>query len=176
MSRPIMKPWQFTIRNLLLAIVLVAIACAALLNANAWWASGCQTAAVALLTCAILLAIHSDTQRRSYWLGFEIAGWIYLLLPTMSALGLSVELISEKALDAVYPLFPWQEPKTTPGTGILSLRFPGASSMTEAELNHWNSFHSVGHALFTVLAALMGGTLSRWLYDRRRLRSADEAQ
>jgi hypothetical protein len=92
----------------------------------------------------------------------------------MSAFGLYVELITGNALEAVYPLFPWQEPRTTAGT--LSLSFTQGGSMTEAEFNHRNSFHSVGNALFTVTAAVLGGTLSRWLYHRRRLRSADEAQ
>jgi len=170
MARPIIAPWQFTIRSLLLALGLVAIACVALLNANRWWASGCSTGSFALLTAAILLAVHGDSQRRAYWLGFAVAGWVYVLLHGMAVLGLSNLLITAEVLDVLYPLFPWQEPP-----GDLSLAFAQGGTMTAAEVMHRNSFDEVGHALFALLAALLGGTLSQWLFHRRQLRLPGEA-
>jgi membrane protease YdiL (CAAX protease family) len=172
MTRPIVAPWQFTIRSLLLALVLVAIACVALLNANRWWASGCKTASFALLTAAILLAVHSGREQRAYWVGFAVAGWVYVLLLAATAFGLSTELITVEALDNLYPLFPWKEKAVA---GELSLAFGQGGTMTAQEVVHRNSFDAVGHAFFALIAALLGGTLSQWLYHRRQMRLPGEA-
>ena len=72
--------FQFSLRNLLVAIAFVAIGCAALLNANAWWSSLMWAAVFVMLVLAILLTIQRREETRTFWGGFALSGGLYLLL------------------------------------------------------------------------------------------------
>src|SRR5688572_28781110 len=159
MSHATAGSWQFTIRSLLFSMFLVGIACTALVNANHWWAGGCSAATFVVLTVAVLLAVHSEPIGRAYWVGFAVAGWIYVLLLVMSAFGRTTEQITQVALDWIYPFFAWHEPMPANGEPLLPFRSGG--TMTRAEELHRAHFDSIGHACFAVLAAILGGTASQ---------------
>jgi len=75
-----MRLLQFSLRSLLLATVLVALGCAALLNAWPWCASLVLSATLAFLVLAILGSIYRTGSTRAFWLGMAIVGWGYLWL------------------------------------------------------------------------------------------------
>ena len=72
--------FQFSLRNLLVAVAAVAVGTAALLNANSWWASLLWGAALLMLVFAGLLAFFRREARRAFWSGYVAAGSLYLLL------------------------------------------------------------------------------------------------
>ena len=72
--------FQFSLRNLLVAVAAVAIETAALLNANEWWASVLWGVAFALLVLAGLMALFRREAKRAFWSGCLISGGCYLVL------------------------------------------------------------------------------------------------
>lgn len=71
---------QFSLRNLLIAVAVVAIGMAALLNANCWWSSLLWGATLATLFFAGLATLLRREVPRAFWGGVLLAGGLYLLL------------------------------------------------------------------------------------------------
>jgi hypothetical protein len=69
---------QFSIRGLLIAVTILCVGIAALLNANGWWEAGMWGGTLFVLAIAILLAVYRHEERRAFWLGFSVLGWLYL--------------------------------------------------------------------------------------------------
>jgi hypothetical protein len=73
--------WRFSLKQLLLATALVALGCVALRNANTTWVGAMLGLTWIALAASLLLAMYRDGQDRAFWVGFAVAGWLYLLLP-----------------------------------------------------------------------------------------------
>src|SRR5688500_11208731 len=71
---------QFSLRNLLIAVVCCAFGVAALVNANVWWVAITWGTALFSVTAAALLAMHRREEKRAFWGGFALFGGLYLLL------------------------------------------------------------------------------------------------
>lgn len=71
---------RFSIRQLLFATAFFAAGCFALLNASAWVASALFSGVTLILSAAVLFAIYREAERRAYWIGFAVLGWVYLFL------------------------------------------------------------------------------------------------
>lgn len=74
-----MRP-HTSIGRLVVAVALCGVAFASLRAASAAWADACLTAAIALMTLAVVAASCTRDRRRAYWAGFAIGGWLYLIL------------------------------------------------------------------------------------------------
>lgn len=72
--------FQFSLRNLLVAVSAVAVGTAALLNANSWWSSLLWGAALSMLGFAGFVAYCRREAQRAFWSGYVVAGSLYLLL------------------------------------------------------------------------------------------------
>ncbi len=73
--------WRFSLKQLLLATALVAVGCVALRNANTTWVGAMVGLTWIALAASLLLAVYRDGQLRAFWVGFAVAGWLYLVLP-----------------------------------------------------------------------------------------------
>ncbi len=80
--------WRFTLRQFLIGIAAIALACVALRSASTWWVSAMLGLAFFAMTAALLLVAYRRDDQRAYWIGFAAFGWVYLLLLTF---GWSVE-------------------------------------------------------------------------------------
>jgi hypothetical protein len=72
--------FQFSLRNLLVAVAAVAVGTAALLNANSWWSSLLWGAALLMLLLGGFLAFLRRESQRAFWSGYAVTGSLYLLL------------------------------------------------------------------------------------------------
>ncbi len=72
--------FQFSIRGLLWAVTFLAVCIAALVNANGIWQGLAWGLALYTLTASILLVIYRRKEKRAFWLGFAVFGWLYLLV------------------------------------------------------------------------------------------------
>jgi hypothetical protein len=73
--------WRFSLKQLLLAMAYVALGCVALRSANTTWVGAMVGLTWIALAASLLLAMYRDGQDRAFWVGFAVAGWLYLLLP-----------------------------------------------------------------------------------------------
>lgn len=73
-----MPRFRFSIASLLGLILFVAVGIAALRAASGPWDSAMFGLTMLILMSSILLVVHRRGDRRAFWVGFALFGWIYL--------------------------------------------------------------------------------------------------
>ena len=188
---------RFTIRSLLEVVLLVSVALAALRASTDVW-DGCLLGlALLLLLTATLLAVHRTRCKRAYWLGFSLFGWVY---PSASFVPpVESRLPTTKGLADLHSKLPRRETASEflyrllvsgdPG-GLPSPPQPGVADLTSMGASDWayswmftgaalpgpsgttENFVRIGHSLLALVVALIGGCLSRRLYDKDHVQMA----
>ena len=191
-----MPKLRFNIASMLVIILVLAIGFAALRESNDLWDSGVFTLTIGVLLISILLAVHRTESRRAFWIGFALFGWVYLglaLIPSIES-----RLMTTKALaylDSKVPgrsavIYATINSGVNAGTGInqistvtFAVSGSQATSAGQGQMNPWElatrkllvgfsgaseNFIRIGHSLFALLAAWLGGLLSRRLYRSKR--------
>lgn len=180
---------QFSIRELLGAVTFLAVGTAALLYASRLWASSLLSFAFALLFIAVLGAITLRDSTRAFWLGFAVFGWLYFVLinwPGES--NVTRQLITNDALRYVYddvlprvrttPIEQISGVRTTqaPRNRITIRRYVTIRTYDQDDPFDFGpnisyptpyDFKRVGHSLWMLLIAYVGGRLGRYFYVRR---------
>ena len=169
---------RFTILGLMGLVLGVAVAVAALRNADDDWAGGLMLATALLIGVVTLGAVYHTGRRRAGRLGFAVFGGGYFAL---AFLGLSdqnlAKLPTTRLLRYVHekvtaPIFVTTTVlSTAPPNGATStvsntVHHQAAWEYTIGSPNRWNSmlpgaanydaFSVVGHCLFALLAGLLG--------------------
>jgi hypothetical protein len=180
-----MRHLRFNIAGLLVVILVLAVGFAALRQADEAWESGLFSLLLLGLLLAVLMSVHRGEAKRAFWVGFALCGWVYLglsLVPSVES-----RLVTTKALaylDSKVPGHP---------SAVLAVRLTGMGSgssgaqiqidsaasnvrfwdaATGRLLSGWGgttaNFIGIGHSLFALLAAWLGGLVSRRLYRHSR--------
>ena len=71
---------RFTIRGLMGSVIVLALAFAALRNADDYWAGGVVFVTLALMATAVLAIFYERGRSQAGWLGFLVFGGSYLAL------------------------------------------------------------------------------------------------
>jgi WD40 repeat protein len=189
---------RYTIRSLLVVVLFVAFAVAALRAANDAWDGSLFALTSLILLTATLLAVHRTHQRRAFWLGFALFGWAYLIaslippigsrLPTTKWLAFIDSKIPgrETTISAV-----WAYTSTAGTTPVQTVAFSPQgntiASSSQGGIRVWDvttgkllagpngsteNFIRIGHSLFALVLAFVGGYLSRNLYGKEQSSSA----
>jgi hypothetical protein len=191
-----MRRFRFHIGTIVILILLLAIGFAALRESDEIWDSSMFSLTLGVLLISILLAVHRTETRRAFWLGFALVGWIYVglsLVPSIES-----RLITTKAItfvdskvprsvarsEALYDLLVVNNsqpitPSDNKGNGdhidiplVAGSEpwFPNivAGPSLTASNGTTENFVRIGHSLLTLVAALLGGQLSRYLHARNR--------
>lgn len=177
-------------------ILFLAVGLAALRESNEIWESSVFSVTLAVLLISILLAIHRTVKRQAFWIGFAVFGWIYLGLSLIQSI--ESRLITTKALayfdsnvvrpisrsEVLYDLLVGSDsqpvalsvnnrngdwiadvtaagPNLTRFTNILAGRSLTGFGTTE-------NFVRIGHSLLTIVAAFLGGRLSKSLHTKNQ--------
>jgi hypothetical protein len=72
--------FQFSLRNLLIAVAYFAFGAAALVNAGPWWSAITWGTALFSLVSAALLTVYRREEKRAFWGGYVLVGSLYVLL------------------------------------------------------------------------------------------------
>lgn len=191
-----MRHIRFSIANLLVVVLFVAVGFAALRESSDLWESVVFTLALAALLASILLAVHRTESRRAFWLGFALFGWITLglsLIPSIESRLLSTKALAYldskvpgrpqggftvrfSAMNSVVPINQVQAVAFTSNGNQLAASSQGVVKLwdlgTGRLLGGWSgsteNFIRLGHSLFALLAGWFGGLLSRRLHARNR--------
>ena len=190
-----MRRPRITIAGLLGIVAFVAVAIAALRLPTDAWDSGVLGVTLTVLLISVLLAIHRPDDCKTHWLGFALFGWSYLALslvlpiearlPTTKVLALAWEkmprreifwaddlaLTNSRSYD-VKPIAPTTFVAPSPANEWdVVYRPPGSSPNTSFKRlvflpdDPAVNFIRIGHSLFAIVFAIIGGSLSRRLYS-----------
>lgn len=157
---------RFSLRELLIAILLIAVSIVALRQANHIWVGVLRSGLVFVLSAAIIGSVASGGKIRAYWMGFAIAGWLQFLSMTLdycppfneTEAGVSTWLHSQIVTNV-------------PSDSVHELPMPPRSSSYDGGKTWpWPQpryFRAAFHCILTGLFALSGGYLAVWFYSRR---------
>ena len=182
-----MRRFRFSIASLLGVVFLVAIAVAALREANEPWDSGVFAVTLVILLVSTLLAVHRRERRRAFWLGFALWGWTYLVaslippvesrLPTTKGLAFLDSKLPGRSVTARLQVvgnlsfgtnnlnvqnvdFTYGSVNQVPqGTVVVTTLLGGPNGTPQ-------NFVNIGQALISLVFALAGAIVSRYLYDQ----------
>jgi hypothetical protein len=155
-----MRTIRFSIGGLMGIVLIAAISLAALRNANAIWAGVMLLLTCAVLGMAILGVVCRRQAQRAWWLGFALFGWGYL------------------ALAVSWPLSHWIQLPTVTLLEVLALKLGARPSGMGGGMGVdplIPPLLQVGHCLWALLAAVLGGMLARALFALPAGRSESSA-
>jgi hypothetical protein len=184
--------FRYSLRQLLVATALVALACVALRNASPAWVAGLMSLVLLLLAAALPLAILRDGATRAWWFGFGLFGGLYMLLLAYSwsldpssadhndnPLRPGALLTTRLSRSGYERLFASVDTAATDQFGAVKFRWnadgkleplpPGPPGNTNPSRS---DFVNVAHALWALLLAIVGGWFTRWVYATRRASKA----
>lgn len=150
MGRP-----RFTLAGLMGAVLVAAVGLAALRNSTESGAGGMLLLTCGTLTLAVVGTIACRGARRIWWLGFGLFGWGYLVLSGCGADAASCSLPTTRLLEDLGAQF-----------GIpLQPRGACLSGCMAGEALDPN-FSQIGHCVWALAAASLGGMLAGLLFGR----------
>ena len=183
-----------TIAGLIVFVTIVAVALAALRAADDAWDAGTFGLTLLILMVSVLMTVHRRGQRRAFWLGFSLFGWAYLALSLVPSV--EARLPTSKGLAYLDSQVPGRAGLVTFTVSLNGQPPPAGSSVAfspqgrtlatsspQGAVRIWNAttgrllsgpggttenFVRIGHSLLAVVFGLVGGRLSRWLYDKGR--------
>jgi hypothetical protein len=174
---------RFTIAGLMGLVVVVAVGVAALRFASELWAGVLLMLTLGVLGAAVL-AFHERTgASRSWWRGFALFGWGYLVLAMgpWAAEAIAPHLPTTMGLDALYARMhpagdvePQREfydlrlrearallRELSRSSSITATPPGGTVAFTAPTTPPAESFRRVGHCLWALLVACVGGVVER---------------
>ncbi|MEX0641500.1 MAG: hypothetical protein WD468_02300 [Pirellulales bacterium] len=161
---------RFSMKSMLAAFTFVAISCGGMLYANSFLATCFATAAFLIVMFGILAAILRAGRVRAFWTGFAVFGAGYFLLAMFGE-----RLIDPGSQSAIIVVEPNNIVTAAPllvTTGFLIwveefIALLVSSGNEPRPYDHLVFFLTNGHAIFTVLFALLGGALGSWIAGRQ---------
>jgi hypothetical protein len=205
------SPFQFSVRQLLIAVAFVAVGIVALRNANSYWMSAIWGTVPLLLAVGILLVIFRRGGSQAFWIGFALFGGMYAAVvmlaywpagnsPRYDPLvyhQLWTTRLNDWAYVKMIPAPQRESHIANPaaqtaagGSGFTGGMgpggFPGGSGFAGFPGGFGNSFgggnvpgvianpdyveaitfQQIGHALWLLILAALGGKLAQWIYGK----------
>ena len=144
-----MRKPRFSIARLMTIVLVSAVGLSALRSPSPAWASTLFLVTCGLFGLAIVGAIYRVGVERAWWLGFCVFGMGYLAMTGFTRSGfLYPQMPTSQLLIAMRPVLGHPVELVTGG------RSPNV-------LRALHLYMQIGHALWALLAALLGGTLAR---------------
>jgi hypothetical protein len=169
-----MRRFRFHLGSLVILVVLLGVGFASLRESNEIWDRSMFNITLSVLLVSILLAIHRTERSRAFWLGFALFGSAYLglaLVPSIESRPITTKGLAFRAS---------KSPMPNPGgpaiaysgfdhgadwNSLAGTSLKGSSGTTE-------NFVRIGHSLIAIVAALLGGQLSRYLHTKNKLEAS----
>lgn len=165
-----MRKLRFTLAGLMVFVLVAAVGLAALRNASPAWSGSIYLLSRAVLGLGIILAIYRRGADRAWWLGFCLFGWGYLALAEPRAEVRAPYMPTSMLLLAARPYL--GQPAAS-GLTTMTAAIPQNAVSSLATMDTvMNKYHylKIGHGLWAMVAALLGGLLARiicaWSADR----------
>jgi hypothetical protein len=178
-----MRRFRFSIGSMMALIVVLGVAFAALHFPTPLWANIWFSSALAAVTFAIPAAVYNRGEQRAFWVGFATFGWVYFI----AAMGpwfheqTGFQLVTTTILDLMAPYLVQKDYLLHTYIGQFN---PPSAPTTPTPWQLWNLpdfsigrvwrtgyvtlqspslYFRVGHGVFCVIVALLGGEAVRFL-------------
>jgi hypothetical protein len=152
-----MRSIRFSIAWLMIVVLILALGLAALRNPTELWSGSLALVTKALLCLAVVGAVCRTGRERAWWLGVAVFGWAYLRSTDVFNFWLRSPV--QSLLETIGPL-------------------TGVPISTDAAQN-WNvrvlSFVEIGHNLWALIFAVLGGFLAWAIFGATAARTAETA-
>ena len=136
------KPgFRFSLRALASFVAVSAAWCAAFVNASEWTGGVALLVTALSLVLALVATLESRGGKRSFWRGFTICGWLYLLLAFANLPDRTGGIVTQAILFKAAELLPGATPSSA----------------------SWHHVQ-VGQAGSALLFAVLGGLVGRWFH------------
>jgi hypothetical protein len=145
-----MPRFRLTISGMSAVILVCAILLAAARSPNDLWSTAAFSASLLVLGVALIGALFARRARRTYWAGFAVLGWGYMLIvfgPWCDT-HIAPLLITRSVFELVHFRFQGDLPER-PYVRVIA---PGLVMF---------GYQQIAHSLTAVLLGLLGGTLAR---------------
>ena len=148
---------RFSLKWMLGAVAFVGFGSAALFNATKAWAMASFGLTAVVLLAAILGSIY--LRPKAFYVGVCIFGWGYLILTYVPPMRNSIRPLAatDALLDVIYKTMQHDIPAVIP-------TFPTDDDPIRAAypMPSRKYFHAVGHSLFALVFAIIGGLVGQW--------------
>jgi hypothetical protein len=172
---------MFSLRTLLLAVVVVAIGVVGLTTRNIWWASVISLLTWMSIAAAIVMAaLVSRGNLRWFSIGYAVCAGLYLFVifsqPLQTFAG---TLVTNRVVVATWQSIDVPQPRPQTGTGFVAsvgndienvALMPYLADDTEESRDYFNqlrSFYVVAHCLWAWLFGSLGALLAGYLARQR---------
>jgi len=177
-----MRRFRFHIGTLVILVLVLGVGFAALRESNDLWDSSIFSITLGVLLISILLAIHRTEKRRAFWIGFALFGSAYLwlsLFPSIESRLITTRVLAfldsnmpRSNAEALYDLLVANNSQPNAlyldnGNGGWIKDLTAAAGLVGPGGTTEN-FVRIGHSLLALMAAFVGGQLSRHLFAKDR--------
>jgi hypothetical protein len=177
-----MRRFRFSLRALMVSIVLLGLAFAGLRSSTPLWANIWFSFSLAMLTLAVPVAVYRHGEQRAFWVGFATFGWVYFIvsLGPWFQTELGFQLATTTLLDLLAPYIVKKDALLRNYVGSFN---PPSGPIAPTPWQHWNLpefppehpwrivgyatllcpglYLRIGHAIFCMLIAFLGGEAVR---------------
>jgi hypothetical protein len=170
--------FRYSLAALLVVVLASGLGCAALVRATVVWQQAALMLTVLVLLFSLPAALFSHGRLRACAGGLATVGWLYFLLAFVPALGLRERLLTQRAVDGLWNVFHPDQADvravafSAEGTLLLS-KDADLVRLWDAKTGAFVSggpsfaaFADIGHALWTLLLACLGGIIARYLAEK----------
>ena len=197
-----MSSFRFSLLELAGLVALVAVCCAALAYASPLVSGIVWSATFLILAFAAIATVLRSQPQRSWWIGFTIIGWLYVLALTgpLSGLGKFVDsngLLEKAARQMPNSMVTIPDPFAGSGRAAVGLGLGGMggnagmsgmpggmgdvglgiapATYQAVNSEYMTAFVRTSQALLTLLLACLGGFSGQWMHERNRTCRKDSA-
>ena len=144
---------RFSLASALWIVVLIALGFAALRDASNFWFGATFVVTLGLLCASGLGAVIELASGGSWWLGFALFGWAYLVAGSISTFEGTARVPSRWAAQQVFVTSNGNPPSNSPRAQ------PGRFSPQDYS-NRLGNIRQIGHWIFVLIFARAGATAS----------------
>jgi hypothetical protein len=177
-----------SVRGLMVTIIMLGTAFAGLRSPTPLWANFWFSLVLSMLTLAVPAAVYRLDERRAFWVGFAVCGWMYFIVSMAPWLQVEIgfQLFTTTTLDLLAPHIVQKEFLLRNYLGSFN---PPTDPTPPSPWQTWNLpefppdnpwrrlgyvtltcpglYLRIGHAVSCMLMAFIGGEITRYLAATR---------